>query len=62
MVREIEDSVANLENFYVIQILCEINVGESRSSKLANFAILEGLNFVNFQISKSKKFINIKSL
>ena len=53
MVREIEDSVADLQcgysvmNFSVIQILCEINVGESRSSKMANFAILESLTFVN---------------
>ena len=31
----------------IVKILCEINFGESRSSKIAIFAILGALNFVN---------------
>ena len=31
----------------IIQILCEINFGESISSKTAVFAFFEGLNFVH---------------
>ena len=34
-------------DFSVLQILCEINLGECRSSKLQYFAILGALNFVN---------------
>ena len=43
-----------------IQILCEINFSESRSSKIAVFAIVAVLNFVhlvNFRIPKVQKFI-----
>ena len=43
-----------LQDFSKVQILREINFGESKSSKTAIFAILGGLNFVqmvniNFQ-------------
>ena len=44
--------------FSVVQILREINFGESRNSKTAFFAILEALNsctFGKFQQSKSPK-------
>ena len=36
------------QNFSVTQILREINLGESRSSKLPFLEILWALNFVNF--------------
>jgi len=35
------------EDFSVTQILCEINFNDSRSSKIAIFAISEALNFVH---------------
>ena len=47
-------------DFSVIQILREINFGESRSSKTAVFAILGALNFVNlvhFSLQKVQKFM-----
>ena len=49
---------AQYRNFriFVIQILREVNFGEFRSSKNANFDILGALNFVgSFQPSKSAK-------
>ena len=51
-------TVWKLQNFSVTQILCEINLGESRSSKIAIFAISGALNFahlVNFSLQKSEK-------
>ena len=49
------------EDFPVTQILHEINFGESRSSKIADFVILGLLNFVNldFRITKVQKFMKI---
>jgi len=46
------------QDFFVIQILREINFGESRHSKNANFAILWDSEFVDlgkFRPSKSAK-------
>ena len=46
--------------FFVIQILCEINFGESRSSETAVLAILGALYFANlidFSLQKVQKFI-----
>ena len=46
-----------------MKILREINLGESRSSKTAVFAILEALKFVNlanFSLQKVHKFLQIK--
>ena len=46
------------QDFSVIQILREINFGESRSSKNAVFAIFRGSEFSyfgNFWLSKSEK-------
>ena len=51
------------ENFSVIQILREINFGESRSSKTAVFAIFGAVTFVdllNCSIQKVQKCIKIK--
>ena len=51
------------QDLSVIQILREINLGESRSSKIAVFAILCALNLVhlvNFRLQKVQKFIEIK--
>ena len=47
-------------DFYITQILREINFGESRSSKTAIFAIQGALNFVdlvNFTFQKVQKLI-----
>ena len=51
-------TVWKFQDFSAIQILCEINFGESRSSKTAILAILEALKMVhlaNFSIQKVKK-------
>ena len=40
-------TVGKFQDFSVLQILREINFGKSRSSKIAVFAILGALNFVN---------------
>ena len=51
------------QDFSVTQILREINFGESRTSKMAVFAILGALNFVNLEnlgIQKVQKFMKIK--
>ena len=40
------NSVELLSIFFVNQILCEINVGKSRSSKIAVFDILDVLNYL----------------
>ena len=51
------------ENFSVIQILREINIGEPRSSKTPVFPVFEALNFVNlvnFSLQKTQKFLKIK--
>ena len=37
-------TVCKFQDFFVIQILCEINFVNSRSSKTVIFAILEALN------------------
>ena len=51
--------MCKFQDFSVIQILCEINFGESRSSKTAVFDIFGALNkfyqFGKFQPSKSAK-------
>ena len=48
-------AVWKFQDFSVTQILREINVGESRNSKTAVFAILEFWQFSKFQITKSAK-------
>ena len=51
------------QDFSIIQILREINFGESRSSKIAISEILEALTFVNlvnFSLQKVQKFKTIK--
>ena len=51
-------------DFSVIQILREINFGQSKSSKIGAFAILVALNFVNlvdFSLLEVKKIIKIKN-
>ena len=51
-----------LQDFSKIQILREINFGESRSSKIAIFAIFgtaKFVNLINFNLSKSIK--NLKN-
>ena len=53
-----------ISGFFVIQILCEINFGESRfrSSKIAVLAIFGALNFVNlvpFGLQKGQKYIKV---
>ena len=52
-----------IQDFSVIQILREINFGDSRSSKTAIFAILGAPNFVNLvnlSLQKVQKIIEIK--
>ena len=52
-----------IQDFFVIQILSEINFEESRSYKPAIFTILGALisaNMVNFTLQKEQKFQNIK--
>ena len=41
-------TVWRFRDFSITQILREINFGESRSSKIAIFAILGVLNFIDF--------------
>ena len=51
-------------DFSVIEILREINLGDSRSSKTAVFAIFEVLNLVNlvdFSLTEVHKCIKIKN-
>ena len=51
------------QDFSVMQILRQINFGESRSSESAFFAIFRALTFlilVNFSLQKVQKFIKIK--
>ena len=51
------------QDFSVIQILREINFGESRSSKPTYSFILGTMNFtdlVNFSLQKVQKFIMLK--
>ena len=58
-----QDTFWKLKNFSVIQILREINFGESKSSKTVVFAIFGALNFVNlvdFSLQKVQKFLKIK--
>ena len=50
------------QDFYIIQILREINFGESRSSKTAVFAIFGAVHFVdlvNCSLQNLQKFIKI---
>ena len=50
-------------DFSVIQILREINIGESRSSKTAIFAILGALtddNLATLHLQKEQKIMKIK--
>ena len=52
-------------DFSVIQILREINIGESRSSKTAIFAILGALtvdNLATLHLQKEPKIMKIKIL
>ena len=56
-------TVWKFHDFPVTQILREINFGESRSWKIAVFAISEALDFVdlaNFSLQKVQNFIKIK--
>ena len=56
-------TVWTFQDFSVIQILCEINFKECRSSITAVFAIFGALNFVdlvNFRLQKVQKFLKIK--
>ena len=51
------------QDFYVTQILREINFGDSRNAKTAVFAILGAVKFgqlVNFSLQKVQKSIKIK--
>ena len=53
-------TVWKIQHFSVIQILREINFGESGSSNIAAFAIFGALNFValvNFSLQKLQKFM-----
>ena len=49
-----------IQDFSVIQILREINFGDSRSSKTDIFAIKGALTLVNFSLQKVQKFIELK--
>ena len=56
-------TVWKFQVFSVVQILCEINIGNTRSCETAFFAIFEALNFVNlvdFSLQKVQKLIKIK--
>ena len=53
-----------LQDFSKIQILREINFGESRSSKIAIFAIFgtaKFVNLINFNLPKSVKIHNYQN-
>jgi len=55
--------VWKFQDFSAIQILHEIKVGESRSSKTAVLDIFEAMNIVdlvNFSLQKVQKFIKTK--
>ena len=55
--------MGKFHDFSVTWILREINFGEFRSSKNANFDILGALNFVDlvdFSLQKVQKFIKVK--
>ena len=45
----------NFQDFFITDILREINFGDSWSAKSADFAILEAVNFEIWQISALKK-------
>ena len=47
------------QDFTAIQILCEINFGDSRSSKTAVFATFRALKFVNLVHFNLQKVHNI---
>ena len=47
------------QDFSVIQILCEINLKESKRSKTVNFDILKALNFVNLVDFSNQKTAEI---
>ena len=51
-------SAANSELFSFIQVLLEINFGESRSCKTVIWAIFGALNFVNFVHFSPQKWKN----
>ena len=56
-------SAANSELFSFIQVLLEINFGESRSCKTAVFALFGAMNFVqmaNFSLQKMQIYLKIK--
>ena len=58
-------TVWKFQNFPVIQILREIHLGESISSKIAGFAKLEALgeaevNLAHFSLQKVQKFKKVK--
>ena len=52
-------TVWKFQDFSVIQILREINLGESRSSETAILTIFRVLNFANWHISAFKKCKNV---
>ena len=56
-------TVWKFQDFSVIQVLREINFGESRSSKTAvftGFGLLIFVHLVDFSLRKLQKFIKIK--
>ena len=56
-------TVWKYQDFSIIQILHEINFGESRSCKKAVFVIFGALSFVNldiFSLQKLQKFTKIR--
>ena len=57
------NTVWKFQDFSVTQILREIKVGESRSSKTAFFATFKALNFVNlmnFSLQKVQKYTKMQ--
>ena len=56
-------TMRKFQDFSVIRILREINIGKTRSSKTAVFAIFVSLNFANlenFSLQEVQEFVRIK--
>ena len=56
-------TVQKFQDFTVIQILCEINFGESRTSKTAVFSNSRTLNFddlIKISLQKVQKYMKFK--
>ena len=56
----IDNKVWKYQDFSITQILREINFGDPKSAKTADFAILGSVHLVNTSLSKVQKFIKIK--